>query len=571
MNPSPEDPLLLRFTRRYFVLIASVLFAILFATQLGSALQESATNDEPVHITSGYVYLTTGEYTMDLTHPPLGRILAALPLLPLHLKHISAPEAWDEYKNMIWANQIPAEAILIRTRLVTIALTFLFGAYFAWWTRRRLGPRVALFALTFFVFDPTLIAHGHYVTTDLIASFAIFLTCTLWADFLDAPGWTRLAVTGLACGVAVASKYSALFLGLVLPGVYAIAYWRNRGRKFFTPRGAVAMLLVLAGIAAAIVVISYVPDIASRIDAPLEPAPRNPDYANGPIKAPDNVLFQFGYFRGLYELALLSARGHPAYLLANFSRRGWWNYFPIAFLVKTSTAVLLACALAVFTLCRLSLRSLRLPTLLLCLAMPPLVYFALAMLSSLNLGVRHILPVYPFLYVLLAYVLIERAPCVLGSAWRWTLPGLLLLAAVESLSIYPNYLAFFNWPSGGPLNGSRYLLDSNIDWGQDTKSVAAYVKEHHLMPLCTALFGPAPAAYFGITARDLNQTGMPEGVENLRCAVAVSVNVLRGLYNAPEKYRALWSRDPVARIGYSVYIYDLRRETRPDPQESLSR
>jgi hypothetical protein len=185
--------------------------------------------------------------------------------------------------------------------------------------------------------------------------------------------------------------------------------------------------------------------------------------------------------------------------------------------------------------------------------------------SSINLGVRHILPIYAFLYVLVAYVLINHAPFLLRRAWRWTIIALIVLVSAESLSVYPHYLAFFNIASGGPLNGSRYLLDSNIDWGQELKSFAIFVQNHRMTPLCTALFGPAPASYYGIVARDLNQTGIPEGVENLPCFVAVSVNVLRGQYNAPAKFAPLLQRRPVARVGYSIYIYDLRHGSSKNP------
>src|SRR5580704_6680498 len=227
-----------RFLHRYFFLIAGSLLAILAAAQIGSALQESATNDEPVHLMAGYVYLTTGEYTMDLTHPPFVRILAALPLLTLPLKHIPAGRAWMDFKMLLWGNQVPAGTILLRARLVIIAFTLLFGAWLAAWTRRRFGSPVALLALTFFAFDPTLIAHGHYVTTDLLASFGIVLTCTLWTEFLHTPGWKLLTAAALGLGVAVASKFSGLFLLVVLPLLYGAAWWRNRGRPFFTWRGA---------------------------------------------------------------------------------------------------------------------------------------------------------------------------------------------------------------------------------------------------------------------------------------------------------------------------------------------
>jgi len=554
------DPRLLD---RYFVLIAGLLLAMMAGVQVGSAVQESPTNDEPVHLTAGYVYLTTGEYSMDRSHPPLGRILAALPLLGLPLTHIAPENAWLEFKNLVWGNPIPADTIVLRGRLVIVGLTMVFGIWLGWWTRRRFGSSVALLAMTFFVLDPTLIAHGHYVTTDLIASFGIFLTCTFWADFLDRPGWKLLAAAALALGFAITSKYSALFLLAVLPILYVIAWRRNREEPFFTWLGAIKTGLMMGAGASLVVVLCYAQDFrnfgAGRPLPLVQPiAQAMEDGQVFGAMEPATGLLAFGYFRGVHELALHDAAGIPAYLLGHFRRHGWWAYFPVAFLVKTPTGVLAACVIAGLSLWQ-GRRRLPPAVVFSCLWLPPLAYFMVALRSSFNIGVRHILPIYAFLYVLLALVLIEYGPLLLRRAWRWTVVGLIVLVGAESISVYPHYLAFFNMASGGPGNGPRYLLDSNIDWGQDVKGLSVFVREHNLTPLCTALFTGAPMGYYGIAGRDLNQTGTPEGVANLPCAVAVSVNLLQGLFNSPKKYAALRRREPIARIGYSIYVYDLRR------------
>ncbi len=545
---------------RYFLPIAALLLAILAAAQIGSALVESPTNDEPAHLTAGYVYLTTGEYKMDLSHPPLARILAALPLLSMKLKPIPARMAWAECTNMIWANRVSAETIMLRARSVSIALTFCYGLWLVWWTRRRFGSAVALLALAFFAFDPNLIAHGHYITTDLIASFGIFLVCSMWADFLEKPNWGRLTLSAVALGMVLVGKYSALYLLLVLPLLYAIAWWLNRGRSFFTWRGAIATFLVMTAGSCAAIGLAYAPD--ARTPAPWpEAAPST--HKNLGVKILTAVdsqtgLFSIGYFRGLNELAQHDADGHLSYLLGRVGVRGWWEYFPVAFLVKTPTGILLASVIALLSLVTTWRRRPPPPILLsLSLTLPPLIYFALAMHSSIDIGVRHLLPIYPFLYIFLAFVLIEYGPFFLKKSWRQTLAALVLLVAAESLSTYPHYLAFFNWASGGPANGSRYLLDSNVDWGQDDKNLAAFVDQHHIAPLCTALFGPAPASYY-VVSRDLNHTGSPEGIEKVPCAVAVSVNFLRGLYIPAIVYAPLNRHRPIAEIGHSIYVYDLR-------------
>lgn len=495
--------------------------------QIGSALTESPTNDEPVHLVAGYAYLTTGEYSVDLTHPPLGRVLVALPLLPLRLNHLPADKKWPHLLEVFWENRVPPDTMLLRARLVVIALTVLFGAWLAYWTRRRFGSLTALVALTFFAFDPNLIAHGHYVTTDLIVSFTIFLACSLWADFLDAPSWKALAAAALGLGTALASKYSSLFLLLVLPVLYVAAWYRNRpARPFFTRRGAMQTLAVMVTGAGLVIALTYIPELVAR-----------PDWRS------------FGYFRGLRQLARFNTDGQWSYLLGRFAQHGSWQYFPVAFLVKTPTGILMACFIAVLSILR-KRPPLTVP--LLCLTLPPLAFFALAMCSSINLGVRHILPVYPFLYVLLAFVLVDYSPLLLRRAWPWTIALLLLLVAVESVANYPRYLSFFNWVSGGPANGSHYLLDSNIDWGQDTENLASFVEQHRLTPLCTMLFGYTPPHEFGPDTRNLHEMSVPGGFSKLGCVVAVSANFVPLI-------PALRQRQPVGRIGYSIYLYDFRR------------
>ena len=555
---------------RHFLVIVAVLLAILAAAQIGSAIQDSATNDEAIHLTSGYVYLTTGEYGMDLSHPPLGRVLAALPLLTLPLKRIPADKAWLNLGTLIRDNPVPPSTVLMYARLMVIALTFLFGAWLSCWTRRNFGSPVALLALTFFAFDPNIAAHGHYVTTDLIASFGIFLACTLWTDFLQEPSSKALLLAVGALGLALVSKFSALFLLLVLPLLYAIAWQRKRGQSFFTPRGSVRVLLfTIAGVGLSIA-LAYGPATIARANSsravrgPIPPSSEATLQKVASLRSVRRVFSElrsatkpdsFRYIQGVNELRRHNSEGNPAYLLGKFSRWGWWQYFPVAFLVKTPTGVLLACLIAAASLFYFRRETiLILP--LACIVLTPATYFLLAMHSSIDVGIRHILPVYPFLYVLISFLLIRYA----RSLLRWTFPyviaTLIILTAIESLSRYPHYLAFFNWPSGGPANGSRYLLDSNLDWGQDSDNLKRYVARTGGSPLCTAIFG-APRGYFGADSRDIFATAMPENIDNLNCVAAVSVNFVTGLYIGTEKFASLRRRKPFVKIGDSIYLYDL--------------
>lgn len=539
---------------RRFGLITTLLLVTMAATQVGSAIIESPTNDEPTHLTAGYIYLTTGDYNMSPAHPPLGRVLAALPLLAMPLERLSPDRAWLDLPKFLWGNGVPAEKIFLCARLVIVALTILFGFYLAWWTRRRFGPAVALIALTFFAFDPNLIAHGHYVTTDLIVSLMIFLTCTFWADFLEAPSWKNMLLSSIFLGCALVSKFSGAFLLLVLPMLYLAAWRRNGGRAFFTWRGAIVTAVLMAAGAGLVVGVSYGPEVRPLLSS-LGRAVLHGGFSSATQARA--ALLNFGYFKGMHQLAQDDTNGHAAYLLGHFSTSGGWNYFPVAFLVKTSTGVLLACVIAALALVRHRRRLSDLS--LWCLALTAATYFAIAMYSSIDIGIRHILPVYPLLYVLLGFALVNYTPALLKKARPWTIAALLSMVAAESLVTYPHYLAFFNWPSGGPARGADYLLDSNIDWGQDVQGLGHFVAVHHLTPVCTALFGSNPVEYYVPGARDLVKTGMPEGLQHVSCVVAVSLNLLRGLDVPPAMFAPLRQRRPTAQIGHSIYLYDLRR------------
>jgi hypothetical protein len=192
------------------------------------------------------------------------------------------------------------------------------------------------------------------------------------------------------------------------------------------------------------------------------------------------------------------------------------------------------------------------------LLLPPLVYFAFSMRSHVNIGIRHLLPVYPFLFVALAAALVR-------TSWRRrALAVMVLVLAVESAAIYPHYLAFFNGFAGGPDNGPRYLVDSNLDWGQDLYNLKKYVVTHDAKHLCVSYFGRASMAYYKLDYELLPQTHQAAEREKMDCVAAISATQLMGAYVGGEMYRWLRERQPMAKIGYSIYLYDFRRSpTRP--------
>jgi len=272
------------------------------------------------------------------------------------------------------------------------------------------------------------------------------------------------------------------------------------------------------------------------------------------------------YIIGLNDVFAHNEGGHASYLMGIRSDKGLWYYFPVAFAVKSTVATLAAALLLFCTglwtafrgISRRLTESLRaIPLIALGLALPPLFYFASSMSSSINLGLRHILPIYPFLYAGVAAVLV-RLP-----ARRIATYAMIALAAAqigECARITPDYLAFFNTLAGGPDRGPEYLVDSNIDWGQDVKKLVHWLDAHGTRRARIYYFGNAQMPYYGI-----QEIGWPapldqQGWDEIDDLCVVSVTTLKGVYAPLSALAPLRMREPMAKVGWSMYVYDLRKK-----------
>jgi hypothetical protein len=261
------------------------------------------------------------------------------------------------------------------------------------------------------------------------------------------------------------------------------------------------------------------------------------------------------YLRGLNVVAEHNYRGHPTYLLGEVRPNGRWYYFPVAIAVKTPTALLAAIALALgtalFLAARGGLRWLRGGSTQASVAViTPLLFLVLAMAGNLNLGLRHVLPIYPFLFAAAGVALTWR------PRW-WVLVLVLGVQSYEHLAVSPHYLAFFNTLAGGPQSGPRYLADSNIDWGQDAKKLGRYMDSHGIEQVCLAYFGVTDLNRYGVRHRQLPLVEAGQPLPD--CVAALSVTELLHVYGGPDLGAWFRGREPDARVGYSIYLYDLRK------------
>jgi hypothetical protein len=261
------------------------------------------------------------------------------------------------------------------------------------------------------------------------------------------------------------------------------------------------------------------------------------------------------FSRGLLFVTEHSA-ARPTFLLGERRDSGFPYYFAVTFLLKTPVPLLLLAALALFRLPRLPRREAFL------LWLPVAVYVAATATRGLQIGHRHLLPIYPFLFVAAG----EAAAALM--AWRapkgaWLAGALALWYAGGTLLQHPHHLAYFNEIAGGPRNGWRLLVDSNLDWGQDLKRLAEWTRANHVGKLKLSYFGSADPAYYGIDSEALPGYTSPHAARVTReiapgDTVAVSATNLQGVYLDPED-RPLMERlrglTPVARIGYSIFVY----------------
>ncbi len=514
----------MRFAAAVLALLAAMAGLMFWAESL-----ESVTYDEPMHIASGFAFLKTHDYSFNEEHPPLTKALAAVPLLftgaelppgPIP-QNTGAAVEWSQ--DLVHKNKIPAATLVRAARSAMVLLTLVLGAFLAWWCRARYGAGAAMAALALFVFDPGFLSHGHYVTSDVAAALGMFGTCALWSEWLKRGGWRLLTGAAMMFGFALSVKFSCLALLGILPlqAVLETALWRN-WRTWNGWRWTGGLAACLLG-AAAVIMLVYAPD-GLRILGP-----------------------KHLWWRGVESVLEHNRTGHPTYLMGEYGQFGSWRYFPVAFAVKTTMGLLAIVAVSIVAL------RLRIPVV---LWLPPTVIVAAAMSSSINLGLRHILTLYPFLFALVALAW-SRA----GRRMHWVLAALVLLHAGESMAAMPNPIGFFNLASGGPENGHKWVLDSNLDWGQDLAKVPHWLDSRgYPRTVCMEYFGTGNPALTGLKTDAIPRTWHTPERARVDCLGIISVTLLYDLYLEPGSFRWLREeRKPMAVIGSSLWVYDLRR------------
>ncbi len=555
---------------------------------LTSLRQQSGTFDEVIHLPPGYVSLTWRDHRMNPDHPPLVRRWAALPLLFMNVKVDPNDFAWRvarpwEFGKHFLYRWNDAKRLLFWGRLPIVVLGGVLAVSVFAWTRRHWGLPAGFLALFLFVLSPDMLAHGQIVSTDLGITLFMFLTVVAFARLLDGITLHRLLLAGLCLGAALGTKFSAVgllpILGLLGLGVAVSpeplpvrlgATTLSVGRRERRLAVIAAALLAMALIAIVVVWAAYGfssplardPEVNATFDW-SRVQPENPvvrswfEIARGRV-LPEAWVWGFLHF-------LKHAESRPAFLLGQYSETGWWYYFPVTLGLKTPAALLVLLAVSLWLAVRRP-GPLRVEC---ALWLPVVVFLGLSMTRKINIGHRHLLPIYPFLFV-------AAGRCA-SLAWRRSadgrrtqrplaaalLAGLALWYAFSVMNVHPHYLAYFNELAGGPRQGYRSLVDSSLDWGQDLPGLAAWMEKNAVPRVKLLYFGTADPTAYGVSCDRLPGYQPPPPSTLVRVVkpgdlVAISATHLQGLYLEPEllplvaRFRSM---RPLTTIGYSIFIY----------------
>ncbi len=536
---------------RYFVPLAAIVILLSGLIRVATVREESQTWDEAMHIKAGFEYWTTADFRNNPQHPPLIKLIAAFPLLWMNVERVTPaePREIEGGRQFLFENRTPADRILLAARMGPLIFSLGLTLAVAWWTRRRFGAIAGLLALLLLAFDPNLLAHGRYVTNDVPMALLYFLSCALWIDFVERGSRARLAAAGLVLGLTLATKFSAVLLLPLLPLLYWVVGAANGSLRHWV-RSCLALFLT----AAFVVWLVYMPGRRPRDRRRLREVAVSGTAVGRTMRwvSARTGLRTHPYWAGLDQVAEHNRSGHLNYFLGRVSEQGDWRYFPVAFLVKSPLS-LFALWLAAIAWIR-GVPWTRAHT---ALGLACAAFFGFCVSSNMNLGVRYLFPVYPLLIVLGASA---AAAAVRSKAGLACLAGVLALHSIEVARIHPYYPAFFNAAAGGPETGPRYLLDSNIDWGQDLDRFIRYCQSLGIDHAGLTYFGSASLSHTPVRIDPVPASWETWKTESYDGVVASSVTPLYGLYVPWDELTWLRKRPPTAKIGYSIYVWDLRKK-----------
>lgn len=591
---------------KYKSYIVGGILGIMFAISLGTMLGDAAIMDEVAHIPSGYSYVHYHDYRLNPEHPPLLKDLAGIPLqfqkLDFPIDHqfwtTDANGQWEAGWEFLYMPQNNTEHILFWARLPILLLSLLLGFMIYRWTKELFGTKAGLLALALYAFDANILGHNHYVTTDLGIAAFLFFAFYFFIKYLKTPSCRTIIWAGIFMGLAQLAKFSSVLMFPVF-GLALLLYIFARKEKlpfsflgsgkikkfwvqkfyFYAATFIVALLihLVLIGIVYELNIFAMPPakihqladtQIYGKIATIAKPFIHK--MADNPILRPYSQ-----YLIGLVMVFGRVAGGNTTYFFGQVTNQSFRAYFPMVFLIKEPLPNLLLMLMAAATGLYLALkRNLsKFPrkiwgniknyldghiaefSMLSFIAL----YAYVSITGNLNIGFRHLFPILPFIFVLIA----KEATVLrkeIGRKYQKYFWGIILILVTwlvaEAAFAYPSYLAYFNELVGGSKNGYKYVTDSNVDWGQDLKRLKTWVDENNIQKIRVDYFGGGDVGhYLGDKAVIWHSDSGQEPGWYAISATFLENSLYDRITQGKPDYQWLRDREPYANIGGSILIY----------------
>lgn len=594
-----------------FIILAVLAFTL--SVSFLNARNDSLTYDEDAHIPAGYSYLKERDMRLNPEHPPLLKDLAALPLLAIDPVFDTQKPFWSENANdaqwnagkyfLYGAGNNPDEIIFL-SRLPFILIYLLLALFIFRWTRELSGIIGGLVAFFLFALDPNILGHNHLVTTDLgIAAFLV-PAFYFFLKFVKNPSWKNTFLFGLVWGILQLVKFSSV-LTLPVFGLMLVIYplvkldakgeetrWKEK-MKFLgecVGKGLIAFIISL--------ILVWAVYYFNTSAMPKEKLPEIVDYYfnlgqdnagkayirnavstlnESPILRPLAV-----YFFGVARVFQRVAGGNMTYFFGQIDTRGFLAYFPVLFLIKLPLPSLFLIFTAFFIglggasiaffrhfrrLGEYSRTIIRNHLAEITLGLFALLYVFSSIFGRLNIGIRHLFPIFPLVFILTGKMIADLIRKVhdrkLKTIFYFSLAALFAALLLEVIFVYPSYISYFNQSVGGPKNGYRFVTDSNADWGQDLKRLGSFLDAHpEIDKIKLNYFGLADPNYYFPGRFEMwwdAKRPIEEGYYGISTLfLQESLFDTRRPDNAT--YRWLQNKNPAFQVGTSILIYYVSEE-----------
>ncbi|MCX6812597.1 MAG: GtrA family protein [Candidatus Berkelbacteria bacterium] len=552
--------------------ILAVMMLISFMTMRG----DSAIVDEVAHIPSGYSYIEYHDYRLNPEHPPFAKALAGISLSFQKFNgfenniYYKSADQWDSGWDFLYRLGNNPDTILFWARLPMLLFALGLGVILYKWAAELFGNKTALFVTFLYAMTPDFLAHSHLVTTDVPAALGFLLAVYTFDKFLQKGGRKYFILAILGFAAAQLLKFSAVLLYGIFPilvfaradfdkksagAKYWSAFWRRFKSFFSVSVGSLAVVWLV-----------YIPLIWSTpvsiekqvILNNLTSDPRTEILRTFLDKlAGNHITMALGQY--LLGVMLVFARvvgGNSTFIIGHFSDKAISWFFPVAFLIKTPMTIIVLAFFALVYMIWKSKKNLPAENWFLWLMLAPfLVYWVVALRSSLDLGTRYLLPTLPFLYLLIGFA----TKNIIESKKFWAKVAVVVAIftlAAPVLAAYPKYLGYLNIATFGH-PGYQEMVDSGLDWGQDLKRLQTYAQENQIKNMKIDYFGGGLPSYY-IPDSILWRSGYgPTTGWLVVSATYYQMSKLQGKESGKWSYDWLESYNPVTVIGTSILVFHI--------------